>query len=98
MPDPEREQAIIAEFRKRSRRQKLVAFTALAVLAAVYLAAALEPPEWGVFGALRIPLLVVGLVGVVIFRFVNWRCPSCDSCLGRRWKGSFCSHCGARLR
>ena len=47
-------------------------------------------------------LLGLGLIGVVValaFSLWNWRCPGCNSYLGRRFFGvRHCTSCGAQLQ
>ncbi|MFZ5826098.1 MAG: hypothetical protein ACOY94_17520 [Bacillota bacterium] len=38
-----------------------------------------------------------GLVGLLIYLWIDWRCPKCDRHLGREFKHTHCSHCGTRL-
>jgi hypothetical protein len=39
------------------------------------------------------------LAALLIFTFINWRCPACGQRLGGRcWHPSFCPNCGATLR
>lgn len=43
-------------------------------------------------------LLSVGVVaGSIAFHVSVWRCPACNSALGRDWDYTFCPHCSARL-
>ena len=44
--------------------------------------------------------LVVFAVVIAVggFSFFNWRCPSCNSYLGRAASPTFCGRCGFRLR
>jgi hypothetical protein len=79
----------------RRRRNQFIA-TAPALLAAVGL---------GVAGSAAIPLAgtiqvaaVAVLIGAVAYAFRNWRCPACDSYLGRTLNPRFCPKCGAELR
>ena len=37
-------------------------------------------------------------VAVVLFSFVNWRCPACNKPLGRYGNPRFCFRCGAPLQ
>lgn len=42
--------------------------------------------------------LIFGLaVAFAVVGAINWRCPACNSVLGRHLSPKFCSNCGARL-
>jgi hypothetical protein len=36
-------------------------------------------------------------VSVLVFSFLNWRCPSCNKYLGKAINPKFCSKCGTQL-
>ena len=38
------------------------------------------------------------LVGVIVFTLLNWRCPNCNSFLGKRFLMKKCDQCGVRLQ
>jgi hypothetical protein len=44
---------------------------------------------------MHLGLAILG--GVVLFSFVNYRCPTCYAYLGRSIMPSYCQNCGARL-
>jgi len=46
---------------------------------------------------LLILLWVIGVVGVLIFSFQNWRCPACHRYLGKGSRLTFCPKCGVAL-
>jgi hypothetical protein len=90
---------IKATFKKRKRAQLIA--TAPAVLAFVFIGVMrrdIVDDLWG------IPVQYLGLacaviiIALLIFSFLNWRCPSCSSYLGRVFNPKFCSRCGAELR
>jgi len=92
-----------AEFRRlfvvRRRRRRLVAATFLALVLAVLVMRlrgveevfGVPPGRWGLY--------VFGyFVVVVLFSFVNWRCPACNRPLGRYGNPRFCFRCGVPLQ
>jgi hypothetical protein len=44
------------------------------------------------------PILFVVLVAALVFSVVNWRCPACNTYLGKRADPKFCDKCGVRLK
>lgn len=95
--DPQKK--IFDEFRKTKRRQILF-LTPLAILLAV-----ITNPEKlnlskyiDISGDNRIFIVIIFLVGMFIFSFINWRCPACNKYLGAKNNPRFCSACGAQLK
>lgn len=87
----------VAQFRKRRKRQLLVSLPAiLAILGAGALGGG--SGSIGVPQVLAATALVVVILSMFVFSFLNWRCPSCDAYLGRSMNPRHCSACGARLR
>ncbi len=92
-----------AEFRRlfivRRRRRRLGAVTFLALVLAVLILRLRGVEEvfgvpsgrWGLY------VFVYGVV-IVLFSFVNWRCPACNRPLGRHGNPRFCFRCGAPLQ
>jgi len=44
------------------------------------------------------PSMVIVLGGLVAFSFFNWRCPACQTYLGKGWNPKFCARCGEALQ
>lgn len=42
-------------------------------------------------------IILIDAVGITIFSLINWRCPRCNSYLGRERNLKFCKACGVRL-
>jgi hypothetical protein len=97
-PGLNEEGRIIAAFRRCWNRQLVAAVVAVSALLLVLLGASdrkaeflgLAGEDWGQLGFAIV-------VGVVIFSFINYRCPACSAYLGRGLKPSYCRRCGARL-
>ena len=80
------------EFATRRKRQLIATIPILALLIGFALVG--ERAENTAY-----PFIMIGVVLVMlIFSLRNWRCPACDSYLGRGWNPKFCSKCGAQLR
>jgi hypothetical protein len=96
---PERNEAVLEEFRRRRRRQLIATLPALLVMGFLVLrgegeglafAGLPEAVVGGVFAAV--------FLGVLAFSLYNWRCPACRRYLGRTLNPKYCSRCGVQLR
>jgi hypothetical protein len=93
-----RDDRVIEEFRRRRTRQLVVSLPALVPL--VFFATRGDGQSVSILGfseSAVVGLFIVLVVGILIFSFFNWRCPSCDRYLGRGINPTFCSKCGVRL-
>ena len=86
------------EFRKKRVRQ-IMAVVPM-ILAFIGLVSVEDNPA-GLLGLP--PKIVLGLsfaviVSILIFSFINWRCPSCEKYLGKAFNPKFCTKCGIQLR
>ena len=52
----------------------------------------------GVPKAVVAPVLLALVLGALVFSFRNWRCPACDSYLGKGMSPRFCPKCGVALQ
>lgn len=86
MPEDIRE-----EFRRRRTRQLLIAAPVLIV---VLLFAVFEEQVDSSILPVLFFILILGALG---FSLWNWRCPSCNSYLGRSMSPRFCPKCGEQL-
>jgi len=87
----------IAEFKKKRIRQMVAVVPA--ILAFLALISAERNPD-GLFGLTPNMVLAVSLamiISVLIFSFINWRCPSCNKYLGKAFNPKFCSKCGTQF-
>lgn len=75
---------IIKEFSKRKKRQILVTIIALI---AVLILFSFELDSVSVFVVL----------GILIFTWTNWKCPSCNKYLGKGGNPKCCPNCGVQL-
>lgn len=89
------DQAVVEEFTKRRNRQWTCAVIAIVGICFT------SSGHGGIAGLPRafVDTVVFGLmVGVVLFSFVNWRCPACDGYLGKGTSPKFCRKCGTQLQ
>lgn len=90
---------IKAEFKKRKKKQFLLA---IPMIPSILLVAFMQDFESQfIEGIPNIYLLFVALVIIIaglIISIFNWRCPSCNKYLGKKFNPKFCSNCGVELR
>ena len=82
--------------RKRARQIMAVAPFVLAFIALL----SVEHNSSSIFGLPRNIVLGIAfalIISILIFSFVNWRCPSCNKYLGKAINPKFCSKCGVQL-
>ncbi len=85
-------------FKKRKKRQIIIAIPL--VLAVFYLGFSSEQ-QTDVAGNnnqayVTIACIVLVTCGVIL-SLINWRCPSCNKYLGKKFSPKFCSSCGTAL-
>jgi hypothetical protein len=88
----------ISEAFKRKRTRQILAVGPF-VLAFIALLS-VEHNSTGIFGLPRNIVLGIAfalIISILIFSFVNWRCPSCNKYLGKAINPKFCSKCGLQL-
>jgi hypothetical protein len=88
----------ISEAFKRKRTRQILAVGPF-VLAFIALLS-VEHNSTGIFGLPRNIVLGIAfalIISILIFSFVNWRCPSCNKYLGKAINPKFCSKCGVQL-
>lgn len=98
MSDPHGEWLIREEFQKRRNRQIGACIPAVGGLILTVLGKLVSDDDlW--FSGVTLAFLGLGIiVGVVVFSYINWRCPACDAYLGKSLSPSYCERCGVRLR
>lgn len=90
---------IKSEFKKKKTRQFLIAIPLLPAIIVIVLTSKLGTELLN--GISNLHLLIVAFVIVIIglvFSLLNWRCPNCNSYLGKRINPKFCANCGVELR
>ncbi|MCB0220017.1 MAG: hypothetical protein KDH09_10015 [Chrysiogenetes bacterium] len=89
----------MTEFSRRRIRQYAFAVPAIASL---FLAFWLQDQAGDVFLGIDKGICLIGLIAIVVsyagFSLWNWRCPACNSYLGKGMNPKFCSKCGAALQ
>jgi hypothetical protein len=90
---------VFEAFRSRRKRQL---FVVAPVLIVIGLLIWVEQRPDGSLGDISPTMLLGGLfvvvIGVVIFSFMNWRCPGCRGYLGKGISPKFCPRCGIKLQ
>ena len=90
-------QNTLENFKRRQRRQWVVAILLMPMIGVALLAKAriihLGPQHEG-FGLFFFILVLCALV----FSIFNWRCPACNKYLGKVMNPRFCTGCGAELQ
>lgn len=78
--------------KKKNRRIITIAVTvALLVLLALMDYADVDKIESAAWVILSL------IAGIVLYGFVDWRCPNCNTFLGRGMAPQYCSNCGVKL-
>lgn len=89
---------IISEFKRRRTKQIIAVIPFIAAMIPLFLL-----DEAGPAGLFGISSIVIGstciaiLIAGLIFSVINWRCPACNSYLGKTISPRFCQKCGAQL-
>jgi hypothetical protein len=88
----------IERYARRRRNQLVVSISLVAIIAGVVLT-----EDRGRGTILGLPRDVVGpaflaiVAAGLLYSFRNWRCPACNSYLGRGLKPRYCQDCGVEL-
>jgi hypothetical protein len=87
------------QYKTRRNRQLLVTVPLiLVVVVGTFLRDERSGTIAGVSESIYGPAFLVFVVGLLVFSFFNWRCPACNSYLGRGVGPRFCQKCGVELR
>lgn len=90
---------MVADFKKRRRRQLIASVPMFILLVLVLLA---EDPQradrLGLPPVVIFPAFFAYVIGMLAFSWFNWRCPSCRRYLGKGISPKFCTRCGAQLQ
>ena len=88
-----------SEFARRKRNQFIAAAPViLLVIAAIFFDEKLEELFKGVPPAALASGLGIALIGLFAFSYRNWRCPACNSYLGKSTSMKHCPKCGVSLK
>lgn len=87
------ENEVMMEFKRRKKKQ---------IFAVILLLPVMFIDVWDTntgqdSGELGCILRVLLILGIIIFSFKNWRCPSCNAYLGKRMSMKHCPNCGEKL-
>ncbi len=91
------------EFKREfaSRRLKQLLITGPVVMLMIFVSMASEG-KISVLNScalsLFMPVILFVVIGVLVFSLINWRCPACNSYLGRSMNPRYCPRCGIGLR
>ena len=88
---------VMKEFEKRKKKQLIVLLTCIPVVLLYLLQSSSKRLPFIDDGGMAIASLLF-LVGVIVFTLLNWRCPNCNSFLGKRFLMKKCDQCGVRLQ
>lgn len=101
-PSGKTKQQIIAEYARKHRVMLLIDIPLLLPISGVfYTRFSLRHTEHQVLGMSHWVLFFICfsiILASFIFSFFYWRCPSCDSFLGRVWGHNYCRKCGIQLK
>jgi len=89
---------VMQEFKRRRKRQLILAVPLVAVMLVFFWVSDHQnTPVLGLQPSQFIWVMLAFVVFALAFSLYNWRCPSCNSYLGKRINPSFCSSCGTKL-
>lgn len=89
---------IIKKFSQIKKRQLIMVVPVLLALLLLFVQSG--NPDYallGVSGSLLGILALAVIFGVLVFSFINWRCPSCRAYLGKGLGPKFCPKCGVKF-
>ena len=90
---------ITMDFNRRRQRQLVALIPLILAFLPLFILDKAGPKGlWGIPTAVLGPTCLVVVIAVLVFSFVNWRCPSCKGYLGKAINPRFCQKCGVPLR
>jgi hypothetical protein len=90
---------VLEEFKRRRSRQLIATVPTIAAMLPLIFAHESNGYLFlGIPITLLLPISLVIIIGMLIFSFTNWRCPSCNGYLGKRISPKYCSKCGIQLQ
>lgn len=87
----EQEEIFLRFARKRERRAIALGIMLLTIFLGIPLLAG-RLSQWGAAA-----IAGTGFGGLLVYLWIDWRCPNCGSHLGREFRYTYCNHCGIRL-
>lgn len=95
----EGQNAVVAEFSRRRRKQRIMAIPFLLVVFTFILEAdAGQPFIMGIPGHIAIAACIVIICALAIFSLLNWRCPACKKFIKLPVAPKKCAKCGVPLK
>lgn len=85
------------QFAERRTRQWLATLPVIAATILVIVSDRLNKSVLGIPPAVVMIVAFGVILGFIVFTLINWRCPACNSYLGKRINPKFCSSCGVAL-
>lgn len=90
---------IVAEFKKRRRRQLIAVLPFLVAAFAMFMIPGEDADQLhGLATIVMVCICIAVMIAVAVFWWFNWRCPACKSYLGKSMNPIFCQTCGAKLQ
>lgn len=87
---------VIDSFKKKKKSQIIAAIFAIPILALKVFKTEVSQLEF-LSDNLVIAILAVYVIGLLVFSFINWRCPKCNAYLGKEIGIKHCKSCGIQL-
>ena len=88
---------VMREYQKRKKKQWIVVLLSIPVILLFLLQ--VVDRHLVFIGTVPLAIITVVFLGcVAAFTLVNWRCPNCNTFLGKNISAHRCEECGVRLR
>ena len=89
--------SVKGEYQKRRKKQLIIAVTCVLIIL-LYLVLSQFQNLSFIDDAVFTIILLFFLLSAVVFTLLNWRCPHCNSFLGKEINARRCPRCGIRLQ
>ena len=86
---------VMSEFSRKRKLQYFFSGVTVVLIIAAALARSRSVPS---LSTAYVWIMLVIAVGLIVFSFFNWRCPSCKKYMGRGYNIKNCPLCGVKLR
>lgn len=87
---------VIDSFKKKKKAQIIAAVLAIPLFALKVFKSEVRQLDF-LNDDLVLGVLVVYVLSILVFSFINWRCPKCNAYLGREVGINHCKNCGIQL-